>query len=154
MDFVTVAFIGGSFLVLVLAAYALYLALRLRRQQIQVDSAQEALAEQLQGKNTEARQSIQIIARALLQKDLTDTEAAMRIAYLSQQVLATDSEKQQFTVFQQLAQATSHIPILDDWTMLEKSEKRRLTLERETIEANYSDFIAMGAKQLVEIKLS
>ena len=72
MDFVTVAFIGGAFFVLVLAAYALYLALRLRRQQIQVDSAQEALAEQLQGKNTEARQSIQIIARALLQKDLTD----------------------------------------------------------------------------------
>jgi hypothetical protein len=153
MDFVTAALIVASFLVLVLAVYALYLAARLRKQQAQVDRAQVELAEQLQGKNAEARQSIQIIARALLQKDLTDTEAAMRIAYLSQQVLASEAEKQQFTVFQQLAQATSHIPILDDWAFLEKSEKRRLTAERESIEATYSDFIAVGAEQLAEIKL-
>jgi predicted RNA-binding protein with PIN domain len=119
-----------------------------------VSEAQAELNVELHGKNLEARQSIQIIARALLQKDLTDTEAAMRIAYLAQQVSATEDEAEQFTVFQQLAEATSHIPILEDWQMLEKSEKRRLNKERAAIELTYAEFIQAGAERLIKIKLN
>ncbi|MDB2533341.1 DUF2489 domain-containing protein [Porticoccaceae bacterium] len=154
MDFLVVAMLLASVLSVGLAAYALFLWQKLRARQTEIESAREQLTEQLQVKNLDARQSIQIIARALLQKDLTDTEAAMRIAFLSRQVTATEAELKQFTVFQQLAEATAYIPILDDWAMLEKSEKKRLNRERTTIEAKYSEFIQAGAQQLINIKLS
>jgi hypothetical protein len=152
MNLITVATVTASVIVAVLAAYAAWLVLQLRRQAAQANQAQAQLEAELKKKNLEARQSIQIIARALLQKDLSDTEAAMRIAYLSQQVNASDSETEQFSVFVQLAEATAHIPILDDWQMLEKSEKRRLNRERAEIEAVYAEFIQAGAQQLLDIK--
>ena len=154
MDFLVVAMLLASVLLVALAAYALFLWQKLRARQAEIDSAKEQLTAELQAKNLDARQSIQIIAQALLQKDLTDTEAAMRIAFLSQQVTANESELEQFSAFQQLAEATAYIPILDDWAMLEKSEKRRLNQERTTIEAKYSEFIQASAKQLINIKLS
>ncbi|MGB2358779.1 MAG: DUF2489 domain-containing protein [Porticoccaceae bacterium] len=153
MNLITVATVAASVVVAVLAAYAGWLVLQLRRQAAQANQAQVQLEAELEKKNLEARQSIQIIARALLQKDLSDTEAAMRIAYLSQQINASDSETEQFSVFVQLAEATAHIPILDDWQMLEKSEKRRLNRERAEIEAVYAEFIQAGAQQLLDIKL-
>ncbi len=154
MDYFVIAVLLASMLLVGLAGYALYLWQKLRARRTEIESASEQLESELQSKNLDARQSIQIIARALLQKDLSDTEAAMRIAFLSQQVAATDVEVQQFTVFQQLAEATAYIPILEDWAMLEKSEKRRLNAERKTIEAQYRDFIQAGAQQLINIKLS
>ncbi|MGB2566550.1 MAG: DUF2489 domain-containing protein [Porticoccaceae bacterium] len=153
MNLITVATVAASVVVAVLAAYAGWLVLQLRRQAAQANQAQVQLEAELEKKNLEARQSIQIIARALLQKDLSDTEAAMRIAYLSQQINSSDSETEQFSVFVQLAEATAHIPILDDWQMLEKSEKRRLNRERAEIEAVYAEFIQAGAQQLLDIKL-
>lgn len=142
----------GSIVVLILGAYAIYLYLQLRAKAAEGKQAIEQLNTQLQAKDAEARQSVQIIARALLQKDLSETEAAMRIAYLSQQVIASDDETEQFSVFRQLAEATSHIPILEDWQMLEKSEKRRLSAERVTIEATYAEFMEASAEKLVNIK--
>jgi hypothetical protein len=153
MDYLQLAFWAALLLVSVLAGYAAYLWQKLRVQQTQLKAQTEQLQADLQSKNLEARQSIQIIARALLQKDLSDTEAAMRIGFLSQQVIATEAEEQQFEVFRQLAEATAYIPILDDWAMLEKSEKRRLNAERKSIEAKYADFIQAGAQQLVNISL-
>ena len=111
------------------------------------------MADELAKKEREARQSLQIIARALIQKDLSETEAAMRISWLAQQIQMSADEAQHLSVFKQLAEATSHIPILDDWAALSKAEKRRLNLEREAIEVNYRDFIQVSAEQLVSIRL-
>ena len=153
MDYLLLSFWAAVVVVVALASYAAYLWQKLRVQRARFQAETEQLKADLQSKNLNARQSIQIIARALLQKDLSDTEAAMRIGFLSQQVIATEAEAKQFEVFQQLAQATAHIPILDDWAMLEKSEKRRLNAERKTLEANYAEFIQAGAQQLVNIRL-
>ena len=154
MDLIMLAAAMAAIMVIALAAYAAWLSVQLRRQAGRAREAQEQLEAELQKKNLQSRQSIQIIARALLQNDVTDTEAAMRIAYLSQQVSSTEQESEQFTVFVQLAEATAHIPILDDWQMLEKSEKRRLNKERAEIELVYAEFIQAGAEQLVNLKLS
>jgi len=154
MDLIMLAAAMAAIMVIALAAYAAWLSVQLRRQAGRAREAQEQLEAELQKKNLQARQSIQIIARALLQNDVTDTEAAMRIAYLSQQVSSTEQESEQFTVFVQLAEATAHIPILDDWQMLEKSEKRRLNKKRAEIELVYAEFIQAGAEQLVNLKLS
>ena len=144
----------GCLLVVVLAGYAVFLGMQLRRQNHRQRDLDRQLNEQRVTSDSEARQSVQIIARALLQKDLSDTEAAMRIAFLSQKIIATQDELDAFKVFQQLAEATAHIPILEDWALLERSEQRRLTAEREKIETDYREFIAAGAKSLSTLLLS
>ena len=150
----TITLSAATVILLVLAAYSLYLAMQLRRQKQQQKAIADSLNEGRATRDEDARQSIQIIARALVQKDLTETEAAMRIGFLSQKVIASEEEAKLFSVFQQLAEATSHIPILDDWVMLERSEKRRLTAERESIEKNYSEFMQASAKALMSLSLS
>jgi len=136
-----------------LAGYALYLALQLKGQKSRRDKAEEAFRVELEHNEKEARKSVKIIAKALIQKDLSETEAAMRIGFLSQKITASQDEQTLFSVFQQLAEATSYIPILDDWKALEKSEKNRLTLERNAIESKYSDFIQASAEQLTRLRL-
>ena len=133
--------------------YAAYLALQLYRRRQRLERGKQELEIQLKVKEAEARQSVQIIARALVQKDLSETEAAMRISWLSQQIILSADEAQHFSVFQQLSVATAHIPILDDWAALGKAEKRRLTTEREGIEVSYREFIQASAAELVSIRL-
>ena len=149
----TLALRAGALLLIALVIYAGYLSFQLRRQRLVTEGAEKQLAEELASKEAEARQSVQIIARALVQKDLSETEAAMRIAWLSQQIKLSEDEAQQVSVFHQLAVATSHIPILDDWAALSKSEKRRLDSERQTIESNFSEFIQLSAVDLTSIEL-
>lgn len=144
--------IAGTLLLIALSLYAGYLGYKLRQQRLEAEQAKQQLAEEMAAKETDARQSVQIIARALVQKDLSETEAAMRIAWLSQQIRLSEDEAQQVSVFQQLAVATSHIPILDDWAALSKSEKRRLDAERETIEKNFREFIQDSAVQLTTLE--
>ena len=133
--------------------YAGYLALQLYRRRQRLEKGKQELENQLKVKEAEARQSVQIIARALVQKDLSETEAAMRISWLSQQIILSADEAQHFSVFQQLSVATAHIPILDDWAALGKAEKSRLTTEREGIEVSYREFIQASAAELVSIRL-
>ncbi|MDG1307202.1 MAG: DUF2489 domain-containing protein [Porticoccaceae bacterium] len=144
----------AAIVLLVVGGYAGYLAVQLYRRRQRLEQSKIALEDQLKTKETEARQSVQIIARALVQKDLSETEAAMRISWLSQQIVLSADEAQHFSVFQQLAVATAHIPILDDWAALKKSEKRRLNAEREGIELTFRDFIQASALELVSIRLA
>lgn len=144
--------VAGALLLVVLGTYAGYLGYKLRQQRLVAEQAEQQLAEELCAKESDARQSVQIIARALVQKDLSETEAAMRIAWLSQQIKLSEDEAQQVSVFQQLAVATSHIPILDDWKALSKSEKRRLDAERESIELNFREFIQTSAVELTTLE--
>ena len=143
----------GVVLIAALLIYALNLGYRLIGQA----KDRERLSNQVQAdmvlKDVEARQAIQVIARALLQNDLSDTEAAMRISFLSQQVAATSEELESFSIFQQLAEATSHIPILEDWIALERTEKRRLNMERENIEAGFKEFIRSSATELSKLRI-
>ena len=143
----------GVVLIAALLIYALNLGFRLIGQA----KDRERLSNQVQAdmvlKDVEARQAIQVIARALLQNDLSDTEAAMRISFLCQQVAATSEELESFSIFQQLAEATCHIPILEDWIALERTEKRRLNMERENIEAGFKEFIRSSATELSKLRI-
>jgi hypothetical protein len=133
--------------------YALNLGYRLFGQAKERERLSNQVQEHMLLKDVEARQAIQVIARALLQNDLSDTEAAMRISFLSQQVAATSEEIESFSIFQQLAEATSHIPILEDWIALERTEKRRLNVERENIEAGFREFIRSSATELSKLRI-
>jgi|TARA_B110000495_G_scaffold185606_1_gene183532 hypothetical protein len=145
--------IGGAVIV-ILTGYAFYLGMQLKRQKSRQEQADKELREDLERSDSDARKSVQIIAKALMQKDLTETEAAMRIGFLSQKIAASPEEKMLFSVFQQLAEATSHVPILVDWQALEASEKSRLTKERTAIESKYSEFVQASGEQLTRLRLS
>lgn len=145
--------IGGLF-ILPLVGYAIFLGAQLRQQIRAQRTHDQQLTEQRTNDDRDARQAVQIIARALLQKDLSETEAAMRIAFLAQKIIASSEESESFRVFQQLAEATAHIPVLEDWSLLERSEQKRLTGEREKIEKDYSEFVLAGAKSLSKLHLS
>jgi len=133
--------IGGT-VTMALIGHALYLGLQLKGQKLRQEKADKELGVELERSDREARKSVQIIAKALMQKNLTETEAAMRIGFLSQKITASPEE------------ATSHVPILVDWQALEASEKSRLTKERTAIESKYSEFVQASGEQLTRLRLS
>jgi hypothetical protein len=152
MGLTNLMLVAGGLLLIALTIYAGYLGYKLRQQRLEAEQSRQQLAEEMVAKESDASHSEQIIARALVQKDLSETEAAMRIAWLSQQIKLSEDEAQHISVFQQLAVATSHIPILDDWAALSKAEKRRLDAERESIELNFREFIQISAVDLTTLE--
>jgi hypothetical protein len=128
--------------------------LQLKGQKLRQEKADKELGVERERNDRDARKSIQIIAKALMQKNLTETEAAMRIGFLSQKITASPEEETLFSVFQQLAEATSHVPILDDWLALDATEKSRLTQERTAIESKYTEFVQASAEQLTRLRLT
>ena len=98
----------------------------------------------------DAQLSIRVIAQALLQNDLTPTEAAMRIGFLAQQYSPTEDQAPSLQVFQSLAMETSHLPILDAWKALSSQDKQRLEKERLSIEESHSEAIELAANTLAK----
>jgi hypothetical protein len=98
----------------------------------------------------DAQHSIRVIAQALLQNDLTPTEAAMRIGFLAQQYSPTEDQAPSLQVFQSLAMETSHLPILDAWKALSSQDKQRLEKERLSIEESHSEAIELAANTLAK----
>jgi hypothetical protein len=92
-----------------------------------------------------------VIAQALLQNDLSPTEAAMRIGFLAQQLNDEFKQDQSIKVFETLAMEASHLPILDAWKALPKDKKLRLEKERLTIESKHGEQINIAAKALATV---
>ena len=65
------------------------------------------------------------------------TEASIRISGLAKMLDLDEDERKQYQAFDDLAFATSHIPILADWKRLSSKERYKFTLERETIESKF-----------------
>ncbi|CAI8156103.1 MAG: Uncharacterised protein [Cellvibrionales bacterium UBA7375] len=98
----------------------------------------------------DAQHSIRVIAQALLQNDLTPTEAAMRIGFLAQHYSPTEDQAPSLQAFQSLAMETSHLPILDAWKALSSQDKQRLEKERLSIEESHSEAIELAANTLAK----
>jgi hypothetical protein len=98
----------------------------------------------------DAQQSIRVIAQALLQNDLTSTEAAMRIGFLAQQFEPIERQEKSIKTFQSLAMDTSHIPILDAWKALSTNEKAEYEKQRLSIENSHSEAIQTAANTLAK----
>lgn len=98
----------------------------------------------------DAQHSVRVIAQALLQNDLTATEAAMRIGFLAQQYSPTKDQAISVQAFQSLAKDTSHLPILDAWKALSVRDKKRIEKERLSIENSHSEAIQLAANILAK----
>ncbi len=135
-------------IVAVLMAVAAYYHVRLFMRSKELSENEEALKQQVAERKQRNANSIVIISRAVLDDQVTLTEASIRITALAPTLGLDDDILEQLSVFQQLAEATSHIPILDKWKALSKKEKANYTKERESIEAKFEGFVKDAARKI------
>lgn len=102
----------------------------------------------VENKKRETQESIHILVSCLLQDQVSLTEAAIRVSGLAKILKLSDVEQQFYIAFDNLAMATSHIPILTDWGKLSVKEQKRFNDEREIIEGEHKDKVLDAAKRL------
>ncbi|WNO10916.1 DUF2489 domain-containing protein [Teredinibacter sp. KSP-S5-2] len=136
--------------VLVLFAVALYLHWLLYKQRLKHDEGVRVLEALQKEKRMRTKKSITVLAKGTLEGQVTLTEACIRISKLMESINFIEDNDEDYKVFSQLAQATSHIPILDEWQKLTKKEKQVYEKQREKIEEKYQDFVENAMHRLLK----
>lgn len=136
--------------VLVLFAVALYLHWLLYKQRLKHDEGVRVLAALQKEKRKRTKNSIVVLVKGALEGQVTLTEACIRISKLMESINFIEENDEDYKVFSQLTQATSHIPILDEWQKLSKKEKQAYDKQREKIERKYQDFVESAMHRLLK----
>ncbi len=137
----------------ILIAVAAYYHVKLYNKNVKHAENEAELSKTLAENRLKNINSVEIIARAVLDDQVTLTEASIRINALVQAIRLEDDKAKELSVFRQLAEATAHIPILEKWKALSKKEKRDYDKERESIETNFRDFVVAASKLIVDEQL-
>tara|TARA_R110000868_G_scaffold291466_1_gene551830 strand:+ start:141 stop:611 length:471 start_codon:yes stop_codon:yes gene_type:complete len=140
--------IAGLVIIAVLSGVAAYYWMLVYRKQRSDQQKTEALQDALNERRGRNRESIVILARALLDDQVSLTEASIRINALLPSLSLSQASQEKLSVFQQLAEATAHIPILERWKALPRKDKQAFDKEREVIEAKYREFVYAAAKNI------
>ena len=148
MSTIELIVIVGGVITSILVIYSSILAFKLKQRQNR--RSQPVEFQPKSQSQLDAQHSVRVIAQALLQNDLTPTEAAMRIGFLAQKYSPTASQAQSIQAFQSLAMETSHLPILEDWKALSSAEKKKIEKERLSIEDSHSAAINAAANALAQ----
>lgn len=147
--FPTAILIAALAIIIVLAAVAGYYLWRLhkaqKRQAQQLAALETAAADQRQRVND----SIQILAKTLLDEGVGITEASIRIRVLLDALQVDKGVREEFVAFYTLAEKTSHIPILQDWKKLSRKEQFQYEQEMARLEAEYRDFTLDAARRIL-----
>ncbi|MCO1336186.1 DUF2489 domain-containing protein [Microbulbifer sp. OS29] len=132
------------FLAIVAGFYLRKLSIAQKKQAVQLAELEQAAEDQRQRVND----SIQIIARTLLDDGIGLTEASIRIRVLLDSLQVGQDVKEEFVAFYTIAEKTSHIPILQDWKKLPRKEQFQFELEMAQVEVDYKDFAMDAAKRI------
>lgn len=141
----------AAILLVALIGYALSLSRQLnaqRRLSEQREASYQALAAK---RNIETRDSIAAVCQAMISRNMVPTESALRINYLATQTTLAEHEEQTLAVFIELAEQTSHLPIREAWDALDKPTKKKLTRERELLEASLLDRLELAANNWLSL---
>ncbi len=152
MDMLSILTFIGAAIILVLGGiaghlvYKVYLQNKANAKRLkELDEANEkAQREQREWLN----KSIQILAQAVHNDELTLTEASIRISGLLDSLDVHADVKTEFSAFYQLRDKTSHIPYLEAWQQLSSAEQNKFDLERLRHEASFNDFVMDAAKRI------
>lgn len=137
-------------IVVVLSAIALYYIIKLKQHNKKRAVYESQALRMSTEKEKYLVQSIIFLSRGVLAEQLTITEASIRIAGLLDTLNVDEQTREQCSVFAQLSQACQHIPILDAWKALSKTDKQHFNKQRERIEKNYKDFVLAAAGKIVK----
>jgi len=140
---------------LIIAALSI-IAARLVYQVIRMERARKAKLKSLEEANQKAQReqrewmnkSIQLLAQALHNDELTLTEASIRISGLLDSLDVGAGVKEEFSAFYQLRDKTSHIPYLKAWQQLSTAEQKKFDIERLRYEFTFNDFVMDAAKRI------
>lgn len=146
-----VVFIGVAIIIIaILSGIAGYYQFLLYKKNKADRAAETLFNEEMRQRRQKNINSITIISRAVLDEQVSLTEASIRINALLPTLNLDNDVFDSLTVFRQLSEATAHIPILEKWKALPRKEKIAFDHEREKIEAKFRDFVVVAAQKIVE----
>ncbi len=139
----------AAVIVIGLAFYAFSLTRKVKA--LEEKRRQDALAmeAELSQQRTHRNRSIQIIAQGILTDQLSLTEGAIRIRVLMDGLDVDVSVREEFNAFYQLSDATSHIPILEEWKKLKLKQRMAYDSERVKLESDHKEFVEDAAKRIL-----
>lgn len=144
----------GVAIVLALAAYALHLYVKLKQLPAQpaapaADAGSGHCAAH-EARNEELRQSISLIARAMLSGDCNLSEGCIRIRYLMDHLDPGQVQREGIDIIYVHYEAIAHLDVLDARKALPKDERRAQDREREALEAKHGAAIREAAQELMQ----
>lgn len=148
---VNVLMILAGLVIVVLAGVAGYYQWQLYQLRKRQARDRQEIARRQREQRQFANDSIQLICRALLQRQVGPAEASLRICGLLD-ILQIPSEQRveaDIMPFTKMADSISHIPILDEWKALPKPEKREYQKLIDKRENEMGDFIRASAERLL-----
>ncbi|OOF51258.1 hypothetical protein BKK54_03995 [Rodentibacter genomosp. 1] len=133
----------GLFAFAIIAVLSWY-AFRLLKQ---VKHQQQELAKAKMERVTRLKESLEIIAKAMQQKECNHSEGVIRLTML---LMPFGKNLQPYPAMSELYNIVRDMPTHDARKTLEKKERRRLDLERESAEAKFEQDIVEELHQLLD----
>ena len=140
-------------IILILASYAGYLLLKLKRQRADARQAEAAKQAAAEAKRDEILGDIRYIAQAMLDDRCEVSEGVVRIARLFDRLSLTERVSPDYpTPFNHFELIKDH-PIMEARKALPKQQRMKLDLQRMKSEAEHEEAILAEAKQLAIFRL-
>ena len=138
----------GVVVVFLLAGTAIFYLRKVNKMQVTKGQQIKELDGLKSDHNNYLNTSVQVLAQGLVDDQLSLTEGAIRISVLLDNLKINEAARNDYSAIFQLAEATSHIPILDAWNRLSKKEKKEFEKIRSGLEDQYKDFVVDAARRL------
>lgn len=144
-----VLIVVATVIVIGLAFYAFTLTRKVKVLEEKRRQDSVAMEAELKQQRTHRNKSIQIIAQGILTDQLSLTEGAIRIRVLMDGLDVDVNVREEFNAFYQLSDATSHIPILEEWKKLKLKQRLAYDSERVQLESDHKEFVEDAAKRIL-----
>lgn len=96
--------------------------------------------------------SIRVIALAMQDEQCELAEGCIRLKMLLDHLAPYLHEHEDFSIINQMYEATKHMPILEEWKKLKIKRRFELTQEREALEAEHKLAILEAARKLAHYR--
>jgi len=151
IEIITTIIIGLT-IIAMLSIYAYKLTQKVR--QIESENARRIAEIDAQAERVmdEVALDVGIIARAYTQNEVSATEAVIRITTILAKLQLTDLYKGVYPAVFELAERTSHIPILEEWKALSPRDKFKFDKERYSAEEELKPALDIAMKSLINFK--
>ena len=141
----------ATLIVVVLAGVAAYYLYQVRQLEKSRAQAQLLVEQAAQEQKARCVKSIRFLAQGLLEDRLSITEGAMRVSVLLDSLEQAEHYRIEYTSFHALAEATAHIPILEDWKKLPIKQKLIFDDQRKKLETDHREFVLDASKRILAV---
>lgn len=140
---------AGIVIIAGLAAVAIYYVKKVKQMEKNQAEAIALLEDKIEQQRQNRIKSIRIITQGMLDDQLTLTEGAIRLSALLSAMEQGESHREDYKAFFLLAEATQHIPVLDEWKALSTKKKLGFDRERLSIEKDHKEFVIDASRRLM-----